>query len=372
MQELFYDKYLLVQAVSFYEKVFAVVFFTEAEKVKQIEKYPQFYLTYFYTSYDMTPDKFPLKTALEGQKILSNSGENEFKRYSQLATLWGVYNQYDSALVHANKYLNYWENDADSLLIYTYTHPLAAYSTVAEVFLLLQRYEESFTYLHKGRYLTSESKINLEIVELNSNLEFHRITALNYKGLGKIDSAFSIYEQLIVEWGAESYFKDSLKNLYPLRFPDAKENFDDYYARIRGKKVYPNAPIVDLNLLRGNEKITIGGESTEIYVLNFWGIFCQPCIREFPLLNELTEKYASFNQIKFISITQEFFLKKQFKYNHAHSALEASRAYEATAIPVNLIIDKKGKIIFRHVGYDKEIVNKMSEVLDNIIVNGDY
>lgn len=119
MQELFYDKYLLVQAVGFYEKVFAVVFFTEAEKVKQIEKYPQFYLTYFYTSYDMTPDKFPLKTALEGQKILSNSGENEFKRYSQLATLWGVYNQYDSALVHANKYLNYWENDADSLLIYT-------------------------------------------------------------------------------------------------------------------------------------------------------------------------------------------------------------------------------------------------------------
>jgi tetratricopeptide (TPR) repeat protein len=374
MQELFPDKYLFVEAVAFFEKKFDTEFFNTEEKIRRLEKYPEFNLMKVYIS----PEDMPLKTALEARKILDELGGNDFKNFDEKSYLWYSHKQYDSALHYANSFLNYWENNSDSLLVYLHTFPLNSYTNVADVLCVLKRYDEALVCLKKGDYLRSMPKLNLNMGVLTANIAYEQMAALSYKGLNQLDTAFAIYEKLVTKWGAEQ-FADSLKNLYSLRFPDAKENFEDYYARIRGKKVYPNAPIVDLNLLRGNEKIKVGGESTEIYVLNFWGIFCQPCIKEFPLLNELTEKYQSFNQIKFISITNDspealnkFFLKKQFKYNHAHSAFDAIRTYEAIEIPVNLIIDKKGKIIFRHVGYDKDIVNKISEVLDNLIVNGDY
>ena len=374
MQELFPDKYLFVEAVAFFEKKFDTEFFNTEEKIRRLEKYPEFNLI----KASISPEDLPLNTALEARKILDELGGNDFRNFDEKSYLWFKHKQYDSALHYSNLFLNYWENNSDSLLVCLYTFPLNAYTNVADVLCVLKRYDEALVCLKKGDYLRSMPKLNLNINELTANIAYEQIAALSFTGLNKLDTAFAIYEKLVTKWGAEQ-FVDSLKNLYPLRFPDAKESFEDYYARISGKKVYPNAPISDLNLLRGNEKTQIGGESPYITVLNFWGIFCQPCIKEFPLLNKLSEQYASNPLVRFISVTPDgpealnrFFQKRRFDYKHAHSAHSAFRLYDINSIPVNLIIDKKGRVVFKHIGYDKDIVEKMSEVLDKLLYLGEY
>ncbi|POS01695.1 peroxiredoxin [Flavobacterium croceum DSM 17960] len=100
----------------------------------------------------------------------------------------------------------------------------------------------------------------------------------------------------------------------------------------------------------------------KIIVLKCWFIHCASCIKEFPSVNNLAEKYKSRNDIVFISLAEDsaealkiFLQKKPLQY----LVVPNMKDYMYTtmgvgAFPTHYILDKEGKI-YKILSNEKEL-----------------
>jgi thiol-disulfide isomerase/thioredoxin len=86
-------------------------------------------------------------------------------------------------------------------------------------------------------------------------------------------------------------------------------------------------------------------------LINFWGIYCGPCVEEIPKLNELKAEYG--NKMNFIAITEKevstealkkFLDKTPFNYLILENSHEYKKALKIGGIPKNIFIDQDGYI----------------------------
>jgi thiol-disulfide isomerase/thioredoxin len=124
-------------------------------------------------------------------------------------------------------------------------------------------------------------------------------------------------------------------------------------------KMMPEYHFTDLH---GN---TYSNHSTKgkVLLIKCWFIACVACVKEFPVLNKLVEKYKNHNDVQFISLASDpkrkliqFLAKKSFSY----AVIPEMDAYMqeklmVNAYPMHLLIDRKGQII------------KASNAIENII-----
>lgn len=99
-------------------------------------------------------------------------------------------------------------------------------------------------------------------------------------------------------------------------------------------------------------------------LLNYWAIYCVPCVAEFPQLNELKAKYG--NKMNFIAIaentcsgdTLKNFLKKHpFHFFMLENGAEYKKTLKIGAIPRNIFIDKDGYIRYIQGNFPYEALN---------------
>ncbi|QTD39213.1 TlpA family protein disulfide reductase [Polaribacter batillariae] len=122
---------------------------------------------------------------------------------------------------------------------------------------------------------------------------------------------------------------------------------------------FPKFNFTDLNDNDYNNKNTKG----KIIVLKTWFINCVACVKEFPELNELVEKYKNRNDIIFLSLAldsklelDEFLQKKFFEYKVVSNQREfIVKTLNLQIYPTHIIIDKNGII--------QKVVNKASEMI---------
>ena len=107
----------------------------------------------------------------------------------------------------------------------------------------------------------------------------------------------------------------------------------------------------------------------KIIVMNFWGIFCGPCIMEMPELNALVGKMKD-KEIVFIApaistpkemLINNFLLKHPFNYQ---IVLVNQDDYSVTSFPTHIVIDQNLKVTDRLTGYSPDNIKK----LENSIV----
>jgi peroxiredoxin len=96
---------------------------------------------------------------------------------------------------------------------------------------------------------------------------------------------------------------------------------------------------------------------------------------EFPRLVELHDKYEELG-VQFVSVDTgmegaqaEAFIKEN---NARHILLSdsddtASGAYGIFAIPVTVIIDQEGRAVFRHLGYDDQMGDRLDKEIEMLI-----
>lgn len=93
-------------------------------------------------------------------------------------------------------------------------------------------------------------------------------------------------------------------------------------------------------------------------VLNFWGSFCQPCVREMPLLANYANTYASQN-LQFVGVNlgesklvvQNFIRQTNVVYPILlDSDLKVAERYSVISYPTTFFIDAKGTIQEKIVG----------------------
>jgi len=91
-------------------------------------------------------------------------------------------------------------------------------------------------------------------------------------------------------------------------------------------------------------------------VLHFWATWCKPCLAEFPELKEAIPNLQQANT-QFILASEEDLEQIQSFENKHQTGLTLSRFvqgsladFEIYALPTTLVLDSKGKEVFRQVG----------------------
>lgn len=143
-----------------------------------------------------------------------------------------------------------------------------------------------------------------------------------------------------------------------------------YHADAPGSSVkdHSSAPEVIFRSQDG-EVINIQKDTGTVYFINFWATWCPPCRAEMPSINALSSKIMNKKNVKFIMVDVDNKLNSSVNYMQKREMnLEVYAAISSIpdvlfngTLPTTVIIDSKGKIVFRHTGvanYDSvEMIN---------------
>jgi len=125
------------------------------------------------------------------------------------------------------------------------------------------------------------------------------------------------------------------------------------------------APSVSLNLLSGGN-LNLVSLKGKVVLVDFWATWCVPCLSEIPMFNELKKEYQPRGaEVIAISLDEEgatkvkpFLKAHPMDYTQVIGEQSTAAAFNVSpdTLPVTLVIDKQGRIRFRHVGITKKDV----------------
>jgi len=184
---------------------------------------------------------------------------------------------------------------------------------------------------------------------------------------------------------------DSTKSIFDRLDKSLKESIygKNITEEIRKKEnvqigaIVPDINIIDIN----NQTITFSQfRDKNVVLIDFWASWCMPCRESFPHLREIYSKYHP-KGLEIIAIA--WLDRDKLTWTEAINQEKVNMWYNATtifrngeinnkdisdnfsvpAIPFTLLIDKTGKIIYRHVGYSKESEASLDKLLAQIFEN---
>lgn len=172
-----------------------------------------------------------------------------------------------------------------------------------------------------------------------------------------------------------------------LMFLQVKEQMDDLDDR-RGGLSPPPLPVErsladvewKLQTLDGEETLLSGFEGKVLFV-NLWATWCGPCIAEMPSIQRLYEQFAQ-EDVAFLlvsdeppDVVEEFAQEQEWKLPLYVSNEGRPSVFESQGIPATFILDREGRIVFRHVGSarwdDESSVRFLSDLLEKKAIEGD-
>ena len=131
------------------------------------------------------------------------------------------------------------------------------------------------------------------------------------------------------------------------------------------------APDFTLKDIKGND-ISLSRFKGKWIILDFWGSWCEWCIKGFPKLKEAYEKYG--NEIVFIGIDcndtekdwHNAVEKYQLPWINLYNPDDSSvmKDYEIQGFPTKIIINPEGRIYKHVIGESPEFYNQISEMLN--------
>ena len=138
----------------------------------------------------------------------------------------------------------------------------------------------------------------------------------------------------------------------------------------------PNTQIKDLN---SGKKIAFNDivEKGKVTVISFWATWCIPCKKEIKNISNALPAWKKEADFNFISISIDETRAEGIARTYAISQgwtfpyyidpnSDLKRSLNFQSVPFVMIIDKTGKIAFRHTGYEeggeKQVLDKIKEL----------
>ena len=131
------------------------------------------------------------------------------------------------------------------------------------------------------------------------------------------------------------------------------------YPTLEQKIVQPgdDAPAFTITTDQG-KKVTATDFGGKVLVLNFWATWCQPCLEEFPQLNQFSSKVKDQGVVVVgVSVDRNEQLYKRFiqSTRPAFQTMrdpdaDVSSRYGTFQYPETYVIDAKGKVIKKYIG----------------------
>ena len=119
-------------------------------------------------------------------------------------------------------------------------------------------------------------------------------------------------------------------------------------------------------LTNTNQNFTL--ESGKITLIDFWEVWCGPCIKSFPKVETLHKKYQ--NDVQIIGIATEgeesakkLIAKKGVTFPNLLGTKEVHAAYNVNSFPRYFLIDKKGIVQKEYFGFSEDIENDIKKLI---------
>lgn len=143
------------------------------------------------------------------------------------------------------------------------------------------------------------------------------------------------------------------------------------------EKLNENSPSVEQassNVLAKFEKQLEQARGQVVY-LDFWASWCIPCRKSFPWMNELQKKYQT-NGLKVIAINldadvtnaQQFLTEIPAMFDVIYDPNgDIAKKFKLKGMPNSFLIDRSGKMVSAHVGFNNEKQNSYEEEIITLL-----
>ena len=137
-------------------------------------------------------------------------------------------------------------------------------------------------------------------------------------------------------------------------------------------------PDVEIKTLEGEAKNVQDYSSNEkITVISFWATWCSPCKRELDAISEVYEDWQEEYNMELIAISVDnartfprvkgVVESKGWDYEVLSDIKQAlQQAMNFQDVPYTFVIDKEGKIVYSHSGYNPGDENELEEKLQEL------
>lgn len=112
----------------------------------------------------------------------------------------------------------------------------------------------------------------------------------------------------------------------------------------------------ELQTLDG-EKINFSEFKGKVIFLNLWATWCSPCVAEMPSIQKLFNSFRNNKNVAFVLVSDEdeetvkkFIRKKKFDFPVYLRTTEPPSLFASRGIPATFILDKSGRVLFKHIG----------------------
>jgi thiol-disulfide isomerase/thioredoxin len=108
-----------------------------------------------------------------------------------------------------------------------------------------------------------------------------------------------------------------------------------------------------------------------LVLLDFWEVWCGPCIASMPKVEALQKKYKDSGLVVYgiihekeaLASAKELVKKRKFGLQMGIGTEESNKAFSVNAIPLYILIDKTGKIVFTSEGYPEGLEDEIRKYL---------
>ena len=135
-------------------------------------------------------------------------------------------------------------------------------------------------------------------------------------------------------------------------------NIPDSIKKIKAEEKVTTLPNVSFKNLENKNEDLYELSKNKLLIINFWALWCAPCVKEMPALNNLSKNLKN-SEIKIIYINQDsfkdyskiksFIKKLNFDEKDIFTDFDMSsnKIFKLRGIPTTLISNKKGKVLWR-------------------------